>query len=141
MDDVLINYQRWERYRLAGKTFKYRVYVAFEILFVFLSVAAILAAIVGVNKPTIWVLSSTALFFSWLHHAKYFFYYPQIFLTCLTWALIFYLIYDLWLSSVFGLPKAGPLLLLLSGVCYLIRGENLVNGDAASELIKSRSPN
>lgn len=141
MKDMLVNYQRWQRYRLAGKTLKYRVYVALESLFVFISVAAISVAIVNGNKPIIWLLSLIALALSWLHHAKYFFYWPWIFLTCLAWALIFYLLYDLWLSSVFGLPKAGPLLLLLSGGCYLIRGENVVNDEAVKEISKPRSPN
>ena len=141
MKGMLVNYQRWERYRLAGKTLKYRVYVALEVLFVFISVAAISVAIVEGNNPTIWVLSLTGLVLSWLHHTTYFLYWPWIFLTCLTWALILYLLYDLWLSSVFGLPKAGPLLLLLSGVCYLVRGESLVNDQAAKEIAKQRSPN
>lgn len=89
MKDMLVNYQRWQRYRLAGKTLKYRVYVALESLFVFISVAAISVAIVNGNKPIIWLLSLIALALSWLHHAKYFFYWPWIFLTCLAWALIF----------------------------------------------------
>lgn len=134
MDKLLEYYSRHQRYRLARKTLRFRVYIAFEIMFCAATLAAIIFFATGISDIAIWAASLAALFFSWLHHVKQFFYRPHIFLTCLTWALIFYFVYDLWLASVFGLPQLGPLLLILSGACYLKRGENLVNQDAAAEI-------
>lgn len=134
MNSTLGNYSRLERYRFAGKTLKYRVYVFLEVLFALVSIAAILAAILTENNALLWSLSISAVLLSALHHFSQLLQRPWIFLTCLVWSLIFYFLYDVWLAAVLELPKAGPLFLLIAGLCYLIRGEHLVNSDATASI-------
>lgn len=139
MNESAEGYSRPQRYRLAKKGLRYKVYVAIEIIFAIVSVSAIFAASLTENGILLWTLSVIALMLSMLHHFSQLLERPHIFVTCLFWSLVFYFIYDIWIASAFDLPQAGPLLLLIAGFCYLIRGENLVNLDAAASIADMRS--
>lgn len=141
MHKTLKIYSRSERYRFAGRTLKYKVYVTLEVLFAIASFAAVFTAALADNDVLLWTLSVTALALSLLHHLSQILMRPHILLTCFFWSLVFYLVYDVWLSSEFALPQAGPLLLIFIGLCYLIRGEGLVNTDAFSSISSINSSN
>lgn len=126
-DEFMAHTARWERYRLAGKTFRYKVYRALEAA---VALCFVLLVLLVAAAPDSWIIQAlwvAAVTVAILHYAREAAEKPWLLAAAAFEAFLVWALYNWGISIFLAIPHVAAFCAFLFVLRYWQRGEREVN--------------
>lgn len=134
LKDFLVATTRQQRYRLAGKTLRFQVYLIIEAVVAALFLVVVALSVAGLGGAVAVAIGVLVALMSLGHFLRVVAEKPWLPMAAAFEAIIVWAVYAWWLSSYISIPHFGVLTIFLFSLRFWQRGEREVNFTALSAL-------